>query len=147
YLGKYSLTHVSQWVFQAEDACGHAVEFDVAGSADGEICMGMLFNATGKYQKAAEHLQKAVKLDANRDESYRELSAAYEGEKRLPDAEKALQQAIALRPQYWGVYQTLGAFYYAHGRMDEAVEQFKCVVALAPDSFAGYSNLGAVYAL
>lgn len=146
YLGKYSLSHVSEWVSEAEGACAHALEFG-GGSADGEICMGMLFNATGKYEKAVEHLQAAVKLDPNRDESYRELSLAYEGEKRLGEAEKALQQAIALRPQYWAGYQTLGAFYYAHGRMDEAAEQFNRVVALAPDSFSGYSNLGAIYTL
>ena len=146
YLDKYSLNHLSQSVALAEEACAHAVELD-AGSPAGEICMGMLFNATGKYEKASEHLQTAVKLDPSRDESYRELSLAYEGLKRLDDAESALRRAIALRPQYWAGYQTLGAFYFAHGRMDEAAEQFKRVVALAPDSFSGYSNLGAVYAL
>jgi eukaryotic-like serine/threonine-protein kinase len=146
YLDKYSLNHLSQSVAEAEQACAHAVKLD-AGSPDGEICMGMLFNATGKYEKASEHLQTAVRLDRTRDESYRELSLAYEGMRRLGDAEKALRQAIALRPQYWAGYQNLGAFYSDHGRMDEAAEQFKRVVALAPDSFSGYSNLGAVYAL
>jgi serine/threonine protein kinase/tetratricopeptide (TPR) repeat protein len=146
HLQKYGVAHLSESVAQAQDACSRAVELD-GRSPDGEICMGMLFNATGRYREAAQHLELAVKLDAGRDESYRELALAYEGLKRLDDAERSLKQAIALRPQYWAGYKRLGGFYSAHGREEEAVEQFKRVVALAPDSFSGYSNLGAVYAL
>jgi len=146
YLDQYSLTRLSQSVARAEEACGHAVQLD-AGSPDGEICMGMLLNATGRYEKAAQHLEAAIRLDSTRDESFRELAEAYEGQKRLVEAENALKRAIALRPQFWAGYKRLGGFYNAHGRMDEAVQQFKRVIELAPDSFSGYSNLGAVYAL
>jgi eukaryotic-like serine/threonine-protein kinase len=144
YVYKYDLTHLPEFVGQAHDACTRAAELD-GNSPDGEICLGMLFNATGEYEKAAHHLEHAVKLDAGRDESHRELALAYEGSKRLDDAESALRRAIALRPQYWAGYNWLGRFQAAHGRNDEAAEQFKRVVALAPDSFSGYSNLGAVY--
>jgi serine/threonine-protein kinase len=105
----------------------------------------MLFNATGRYAEATQHLERALRLDSARDESYRELAIAYEGLNRLGDAESLLKKAAALRPHYWAAYKWLGRFYDAHGRYDQAVDQFKRVVELAPDSIDGYSNLGAVY--
>ena len=145
YNHKYAATHNPELVNSAREACSHAATMEGAG-ADGEVCLGMLFNSTGQYQDAAEHLKKAVDLDPTRVEFYRELGVAYEHLQRLNEAESTLKQAVTLRPQYWAVYKWLGKFYYTHGRGDEAIEQFKRVVALAPDSFGGYSNLGAVYA-
>ena len=126
------------------DACRHSAQLDPSGP-DAEICLGMLFNATGRYDAAVQHLEHALKLDSTRDESYRELAIAYEGEKRLSDAESLLKKAVALRPHYWAAYKWLGRFYEAHGRYDEAAEQFKRVVDMASYSVDGYSNLGAVY--
>ena len=105
----------------------------------------MLFNATGRYDAAMQHLERALKLDSARDESYRELAIAYEGLKRLGDAESLLKKAVALRPHYWAAYKWLGRFYETHGRYGQAAEQFKRVVNLSPDSIDGYSDLGAVY--
>jgi tetratricopeptide (TPR) repeat protein len=105
----------------------------------------MLFNATGRYAAAAQHLERALKLDSARDESHRELAIAYEGLNRLGDAESLLKRAVAMRPHSWPVYKWLGRFYDAHGRYGEAAEQFKRVVEMAPDSSDGYSNLGGVY--
>ncbi|HEY6270805.1 MAG TPA: protein kinase [Terriglobales bacterium] len=144
YMYKYALTHLPELVGQARDVCTRAAELD-GSSPDGEMCLGMLSNTTGDYAKAAEHLERAVRLDLGRDETYRELALAYEGSQRLGEAESALRRSIALRPQSWAGYNWLGRFQAAHGRNDEAAEQFRRVVALAPDSFSGYSNLGAVY--
>lgn len=144
YNYKYAATHSPELVTLARDACSRAATMEGAG-AEGEACLGMLFNSIGQYQDAADHLKKAVDLDPARVESYRELGMAYERLQRLDDAESSLKQAVALRPQYWAVYKWLGRFYFDHGRADESIDQFKRVVALAPDSFGGYSNLGAVY--
>jgi tetratricopeptide (TPR) repeat protein/tRNA A-37 threonylcarbamoyl transferase component Bud32 len=146
YMHRYAIMHRPESIGEAKVACARAAELD-GSSPDGEICLGMLFNATGEYEKAAQHLERAVKLDASGDESYRALALSYEGLKRLNDAESALKRAIALRPQYWAGYKRLGQFEAAHGRYDEAIEQFRRVVELAPDSFSGYSNLGAVYVI
>ena len=145
FLHKYALAHSPESLEAANDACRHSAQLDPSGP-DAEICLGMLFNATGRYDAAAQHLEHALKLDSTRDESYRELAIAYEGEQRLSDAESLLKKAVALRPHYWAAYKWLGRFYEAHGRYDEAAEQFKRVVDMASDSVDGYSNLGAVYA-
>ena len=144
FLHKYALAHSPESLEAANDACRHSAQLDPSGP-DAEICLGMLFNATGRYAEAAQHLEHALKLDSTRDESYRELAIAYEGEKRLGDAESLLKKAVALRPHYWAAHKWLGRFYDAHGRYDEAAEQFKRVVDMASDSVDGYSNLGAVY--
>jgi len=145
FLHKYALAHSPESLEAANDACRHSSQLDPSGP-DAEICLGMLFNATGRYDAAVQHLEHALKLDSTRDESYRELAIAYEGEKRLSDAESLLKRAVALRPHYWAAYKWLGRFYEAHGRYDEAAEQFKRVVDMASDSVDGYSDLGAVYA-
>jgi serine/threonine protein kinase/tetratricopeptide (TPR) repeat protein len=144
YMYRYELTHLPESLNAANDACSRAVELE-SGSPDGEICLGMLFNATGRFDSAAQHLERALKLDSSRDETYRELAIAYEGEKRVGEAESLLKKAVALRPQTWSGYKALGWFYSAHGRYSDAVRQFKRVIDLAPDSIGGYSNLGAVY--
>jgi eukaryotic-like serine/threonine-protein kinase len=144
FLHKYALAHSPESLEAANDACRHSAQLDPSGP-DAEICLGMLFNATGRYDAAAQHLEHALKLDSTRDESYRELAIAYEGEKRLSDAESLLKKAVALRPHYWAACKWLGRFYEAHGRYDQAAEQFKRVVDMASDSVDGYSNLGAVY--
>ena len=144
YNYKYAAVHLPELVNSAKNACSHAVELE-GGGADGEICLGMVFNSTGAYAEAAEHLEHAVQLDPARPESYRELGMAYERLQRPADAEVVFKKAVALRPQYWAVYKWLGRFYFAQGRSEESATQFKRVVELAPDSFSGYSNLGAVY--
>jgi tetratricopeptide (TPR) repeat protein len=144
YMHKYDRGHLPDLIKQAKVECSTATELD-SNIADGEICLGMLFNTTGEYEQAAQHLQRAVKLDPSRDESYGELARAYEGLREPDRAEALFKTAIALRPQHWAGHKWLGRFYAAHGRYDEAAEQFKRVVELAPDSYSGYSNLGAIY--
>ena len=144
FLHKYALAHSPESLEAANDACWRSAQLDPA-SPDGEICLGMLFNATGRYAAAVQHLERALKIDSARDESYGQLAIAYEGLKRLGDAESLLKKAVALRPHHWAAYKWLGRFYEAHGRYGEAMEQFKRVVELAPDSIDGYSNLGGVY--
>ena len=144
FLHKYALARSPESLEAANAACQHSAQLDPSGP-DAEICLGMLFNATGRYDAAEQHLERALKLDSARDESYRELAIAYEGQKRLGDAESLLKKSVALRPHHWAAYKWLGRFYETHGRYGEAVDQFKRVVELAPDSIDGYSNLGAVY--
>lgn len=144
YMQKYALAHTPESVNAARDACSRAADLD-SSSPEGEICLGMLFNRTGEYEQAVQHLEHAVNQGADRDQPYRELGTAYERLKRLDKAESVLKMAIALRPQYWAGYSQLGAFYRRQGSTDQAIEQFKRVTTLAPDSFRGYSNLGAAY--
>jgi serine/threonine protein kinase/tetratricopeptide (TPR) repeat protein len=144
YILLYLLEHRPELVIKASEACGQAAQLDERNPG-AELCLGMLFNATGKYELAAHRLESALELDQNCEECYRELSMAYEQLKRPTDAEAILKRAIASHPQQWAGYKRLGSFYASLGRYDEAVAAFTRVVELAPDSISGYSNLGAVF--
>jgi serine/threonine protein kinase/tetratricopeptide (TPR) repeat protein len=144
YILMYVLEHRPELVAKANGACARAAQLDEQNPG-AELCLGMLFNAAGKYELAAQHLESSLKLDNNCDQCYRELSMAYEQLKRPADAESILRRDIQLHPQQWAGYKRLGSFYASLGRYDEAVSAFTQVVKLAPDSIGGYSNLGAVY--
>ncbi len=146
YWKKYEATKEARWVEKGQQACQRAVAED-SELAEGHICLGTLYNGTGKYQEAAGEFQRALESQPTSDDAYRGLAAAYESLGRLAEAERTYQRAIQVRPNYWAGYSWLGSFYYKQGRYAEAAEVFQQVVTLAPDNARGYSNLGAMYYL
>jgi serine/threonine protein kinase/tetratricopeptide (TPR) repeat protein len=144
YILMYVLEHRPELLTKANAACTQAAQLD-SGNPVADLCLGMLSNATGRYEKAARHLENALDGDVNCEECYRELSMTYEQLNRPAEAESILKRAIALHSQQWAGYKRLGSFYANLGRYDEAVSAFQRVVQLAPSSISGYSNLGAVY--
>lgn len=143
YWRKYQLTHESQWVTKAADACQQATSRE-SSLAEGHACLGLVYQGTGKYEQAGEEYSKAAAIEPTLDAAQSGLAHSYESLNRLDDAEKAYRAAIALRPNYWAGYNRFGAFYVRHGKWEQAAQMFSQVVSLVPDSFIGYSNLGAV---
>jgi len=141
---KYDITEEQRWVDSAIEECGMAIELDDL-DAEGHICLGTLFNGTGRYEEASEEFGLATSLDPTQDVAIRGLADAYVAMGELDRAEEAYKEAVSLRPHYWSGYNWLGIFYLEHGRVDEAIANFEEVVQLAPDSFRGLSNLGAAY--
>src|SRR5712692_3573083 len=145
YWIRYRQARDSGAVEEALTACRQAVSLDPR-RADGHVCLGQVFNETGKYEQAAEQFQKAVQLEPS-DAAYRGLALTYQRLGKPEAAESTYRQAISMRPQYWAGYSWLGAFYLAEARYREAAEMFAKVVELAPDRFAGYYNLAGAYVL
>ena len=146
YSRKYQFSHEQRWADVAIDNCQKAA----AGGpklAAAHACLGRVFNAQGKYEKAAEEYSQTLQLDPASDDAYGGLATAYAKLGRLEEAERAYKQAISARPSYWATYNWLGLFYMGHARYDEAATMFSEVVTLAPDSFTGYYNLGGVRVL
>ena len=144
YWYKFEQTHDQSWVGRASQACQKAIDLG-RELANGHICIGLVYNGTGRYEQAADEFQHAAQLDSNSDDALRGLGLAYERLGKLADAENTYQRAIALHPNYWADYNWLGSFYYTQARYEDAAKMFAQVVALAPDSERGYSNLGGVY--
>jgi serine/threonine protein kinase/Flp pilus assembly protein TadD len=141
---RYEMTGDSRWVESAFEECRSAVEideFDVAG----HVCLGHLYNGTGRTEEAISELELAKSLDPANDQALRGLADAYLTDGEFQLAEETYKEAIALRPHYWAGYNWLGIFYIRQGRYAEAIQSFEEVVRLAPDSYRGYSNLGAAY--
>ena len=134
----------AQWVEKARSACNQAVAI-APKLAEGWACLGDVDRATGEYEQAVAHFQKATVLDPTNDDAFRGLAGVYQKLNRPAEAEATFRKAINLRPQYWAGYSWLGAFYYDRGRYADAANMFKEVITLAPDNFRGYSNLGGIY--
>ncbi len=128
---------------QAQQNCLKSLA--VRETADGRICLGGVYNETGRYDLAVQEFQRAVQIDASNEDGLRGAADAYVKLGNPAAAEAAYQKAISLRPNYWGVYSWLGKFYYDQARYPEAITQFNKVIELAPSNYRGYSNLGAMY--
>ncbi len=62
YWLKYQLTKQKQWITPAQEACTKAVDLGNAG-AEGHMCLGLLEDGTGQYEKAAEQFQHHPDID------------------------------------------------------------------------------------
>ena len=144
YLHRSEHSDDSSLVTQAQESCQHAILL-ADDLPNGHICLGMVYNSTGRYESAVRELQRAVQLDPTSDDAFTGLAHAYERLGKLSDAEQTYLRAIALRPQYWGGYAWLGGLYFREVRYQDAARMYTEMIALAPDSFRGYSNLGGMY--
>jgi eukaryotic-like serine/threonine-protein kinase len=142
-LGYQQTNRPNDWVNRAQQNCQKSLA--VRETPDGHICLGGVYNATGKYDHAVLEFQKAVEIDPNSQDGLRGEANAYVKLGNPRAAEGAYQKAISLQPNYWGGYSWLGAFYYNQVRYDDAITQFTKVIELAPANYRGYSNLGAMY--
>ena len=145
WLGFQESNRTNNWIALAETNCKKALSVS-PGIAEGDTCLGNVYDSQGQYQEAANEFKKALALDGTQVNTLRGLAHAYESLGNLPAAEATYRQAISLRPQYWAGYHWLGGFYFRQSRYSDAVRMFEQVVHLAPGNFEGYSNLGGVLA-
>jgi tetratricopeptide (TPR) repeat protein len=144
YWSKYESGKDKTFIAKARQACSKAVELGNAG-ASGHVCLGVLENGAGNYEKGVEEFTRAIQLDPGNDGAYTGMASGYERLGKLNDAEKTYQQVINLRPRYWKGYNQLGIFYCRQSQYDKCAAMFQKVAELTPDSFRGYANLGAAY--
>jgi tetratricopeptide (TPR) repeat protein/tRNA A-37 threonylcarbamoyl transferase component Bud32 len=109
------------------------------------VTFGIINRTIGEYEAAIGQFRKALDINADYADAYREMAIAYERQGSLVDAESAYKEAIRLRPDYYLNYSHLGVFYYLNDRIDEAEEVLKKVISLAPENYNGYNSLGVVY--
>lgn len=140
YWYQYQFTHDPDWIDKALENCKKS---NLHGH--GHVCLGRIYNGTGKYNEAVLEFDEALVADARNQEAYRGLAFAYERLGRFADAEATYRRALKLRPEYWGGYNWVGVFLYRQHRYDEAAAMFKQVIDLAPDNVRGYNNLCGVY--
>jgi tetratricopeptide (TPR) repeat protein/TolB-like protein len=144
YWLKYQLGKQKQWIVPAQQACTKAVDLGNSG-AEGHMCLGLLEDGTGEYEKAAEQFQQAVQLEPANDRAYTSLAAAYQHLNQPDRAEETYKRAISTRPQYWRVYSFLGGFYIAQAEYEKAIVMFRRSTELDPDSYVALNSLGAAF--
>ena len=130
-----------QWIATAQDACDKAIELGNAG-AEGHMCLGLIEDGTGQYEKAAEQFQLAVQLDPTNDQDYRSLALSYQHLNQPDKAEETYKRAISVRPQYWRGYHALSVFHWSQAEYEKAVAMSTKATELAPDSYLAFNGLG-----
>ncbi len=143
YWRKYEATRDAAWTDRARQSCQQAVTLNPNLPAS-HLCLGVIANGTGQFEKAASEFQAAVSADPGSEEAYHGLANAYRRLDKPAETERTFQRAIQLRPNYWAPYNWLGDYYGNTGRYAEAATMFEKVVALAPENHLGYDNLGAM---
>jgi serine/threonine-protein kinase len=146
YRQGYEANRGKEWLNKATVNCENALRAD-SKLAEGHICLGDLYNETGRYNEAAEQFQQALAAEHDSADSLSGLAGAYKNMGNAAAAEQTYKKAVALRPQYWAVYNRLGIFYYGEARYADAAAEFQKVIELTPDNTHGYYNLGAMYIL
>jgi tetratricopeptide (TPR) repeat protein len=142
YWHQYDLTKQKRWIDPAQQACDKAIELANAG-AEGHMCLGLLANTTGAYEKAAQQFQQATQLDPANEQAALHLAEVYQETNQMEKAEDVYKRVIGLRPQYTGGYSSLGVFYIVRAEYGKAQAMFEKAVSLSPDGYENYSNLGA----
>jgi serine/threonine-protein kinase len=146
YWQSYKGNRGNEWLDKAKVNCERALAAEPK-LAEGHICLGGVYNETGRYDDAAKQFQQALAAEPENTGALYGLGKAFEKIHDAPAAEATYKKAIALRPQYWAVYNWLGTFYYRNARYAEAEAMFQKVNDLTPDNYRGYDNLGAMYLL
>ncbi len=142
----YKADRGKDWLDQAEVNCRKALNTDPQ-LADGHVCLGNLYNETGRYSEAENQFQQALKTEHDNSRALYGLALAFDKMGNTAAAEDTYKQALELRPQYWAVYNWLGTFYAGHGRYADAATNFQRVIERSPDNNRGYYNLGAMLLL
>jgi len=142
YWLKYQMGKQKQAIVPAQEACTKAVDLGNAG-AEGHMCLGLLEDGTGQYEKAAEQFQQAMQLEPANERAYTSLAGAYQHLNQPDKAEETYKRAIAVRPQYWRGYSFLGSFYIAQAEYEKAAAMFRRATELDPESYLAFNNLGA----
>ncbi len=141
YWLRYQLGKQKQWIAPAQQACDKAVQLGNAG-AEGHLCLGLLEDGTGQYEKAAEQFQQAVQLEPANERAYASLAETYQHLNQPDKAEATYKRAIDARPQYWRGYNRLGAFYIAEAQYDKAAAMYRRATELDPENYLPWNNLG-----
>jgi len=136
----------NDWIAKASQSCNKALSLNPE-LVEGHVCLGNVYDATGKYDKAVEEFERAVRADPSNEDVLRGLADTFTNIGNYTAAESAYQRAVGLRPNYWAPYSWLGAFYFGQSRYADAAAAFLKATELAPDNYLTYVNLGGAYVL
>jgi len=121
----------------------------LSGNPDDVILLRLAGRASSELGRddAVEYLQRAVELEPDDPDGFRDLAEAFLFQNRLNDAMAAIQQAIELRPDDVSGLIDLGYGALAAGRTDDAIAQFTQAVERDPGNVAARRALLDAYRL
>jgi tetratricopeptide (TPR) repeat protein/TolB-like protein len=143
YWSQYQRNREQRSAERAREMVMEALRLD-PDDVDVRCTLARIYLGTGRYDAAAEELQRAVAGNPASDQPHILLSRYLQLTGKPQEALAEIGKAIALRPNYWQYYQDLGLAHFNLGRYDEAGAAFQRVTELQPDTSWGFQMLGAV---
>lgn len=104
--------------------------------------LGLVFQTTGRLNKALLPMQKSVELSPFDAEAVGNLAVTLQELGRLEESEAICRQAIALEPGAYLQHNNLGNTLLKLERFNEAIVSFDQAIALQPDYAPAHYNLG-----
>ena len=109
---------------------------------DARHLLGVVALQTGRTQRGAELIVKAIELNPNVAAAHHNLGSAFSTLKRPAEALASYDKAIALKPGYAEVHNNRGAALNDLKRPEEALASCDKAIALKRDFAEAYNNRG-----
>lgn len=125
---------------RAEKLCLRVLEQDPS-QPDALHLLGMIYYKTGRYDVAAEYIEKAVSINPLDSDYYNNLGIIYKSCSQFQRAVDSYIKAIALAPERPYYYFNLGNVLCDMERFDEAVGAYLKALEVKPDYAEACNNL------
>lgn len=109
-------------------------------------CLGIEYQAQGKFVEAEHEYQIALKLKPYFVEAHNNLGTVYEKQGRLEDAVRQYQTILRVMPYNLKTRINLANVYTKTGLVEEAIQELKTVLRLEPNNPQWHHELGLAYA-
>ena len=146
YVSSFSISGESEYIEQAENACGNALAMN-PNLHMVYTALGQLYYQTNRLTAAEDAFRQALELNDRDVEAMQGLAWVYEREHRVDEAQAQLTNAMLLQPGNWRVINALGALHFVTGDYQEAAAEFRKVVYLDPENWQVLGNLGGALAM
>jgi tetratricopeptide (TPR) repeat protein len=102
--------------------------------------LGVIALQTGRADRGAQMIEKAIKVNPKIAVAFRNLGIALQNLGRLDDAVARFDNAIALQPEFFEAHVNRGNALQALKRFDDAVSSYDRALALRPESAEIHHN-------
>jgi tetratricopeptide (TPR) repeat protein len=110
------------------------------------VALGNTLAGLGRWDKAVETLEQALKLDSHRPEIHFNLGNTHARSGHWEQAVASYRRALALRPDCGKTHTNLGSVLMEQDRLEEALAHFQRALQLHPDAAEMHYNVGVALA-
>ncbi|MGB8658598.1 MAG: protein kinase [Candidatus Zixiibacteriota bacterium] len=134
------------WLIEAEKAGLKALVLD-PNLAEAHRSQARLYYTEGKFEKAMQEVEEAVKVNPNYGEAWRLLGQYYTHMGQYTKAEKALMKALSVKPTESTLFEAFMHLYSAEGKKEKVEEYFNKGLEIQPHNEFTYSAMSHFFLL
>jgi tetratricopeptide (TPR) repeat protein len=106
---------------------------------------GLIYSKQGKYQRAIEDYDEAIRLDPKLGIAYFGRGNTYSKLHHYRQAIKDFSEAIRIDPNYIGAYNNRGICYGELGCQTLSIKDYSEIIRIDPKNARAYNNRGVIY--